>query len=61
MKIIVTGKDFEQIHDPSEQEFDSLLKRIYLTIEIWNRDNLEDQRQLIVSEVWPKPEPEPLP
>lgn len=61
MKIIVTGNKFEALHEPSEHEFQSLLKRISLTVEIWNRDNPEDQRQVIQSEVWPLPEPEPLP
>lgn len=61
MKIIITGNQFEEIHEPAEQDFPSLLQRISLTIEIWNRDNPEDQRQVIQSEVWPLPEPEPLP
>lgn len=61
MKIIVTGNQFEAIHEPAEQEFSSLLQRVSLTVEIWNRDNPEDQRQVIQSDVWPLPEPEPLP
>lgn len=59
MKIIVTGNQFEQIHEPAEQDHASLFQRISLTVEIWNRDNPEDQRQVIQSEVWPIPEPEP--
>lgn len=58
MKIIVTGNQYEQISEPNEQEFPNLAQRIKLTIEIWNRDNPEDQRQVIISEVWPMPEPE---
>lgn len=56
MKIIVTGNQFEAVHEPSEQEYANLLQRISLTVEIWNRDNPEDQRQVIQSEVWPLPE-----
>lgn len=59
MKIIIMGNQFEQIHEPSIEEFQSLAQRISLTIEIWNRDNPDDQRQVIHSEVWPLPEPEP--
>ena len=61
MKIIVTGNQFEVIHEPPEQEFASLFQRISLTVEIWIRDNPEDQRRVIQSDIWPLPEPEPLP
>lgn len=61
MKIIIKGNQFEQIHEPSEGEFVGLYQRVSLTNEIWNRDNPGDQRQVIQSEVWPLPEPEPLP
>ncbi len=58
MKIIVTGNQHEQIYEPSEEEFNGLMQRIVLTNEIHNRDNPEDQRQVIASKVWPIPEPE---
>lgn len=61
MKIIVIGNQFESIQEPAGEDYDSLFRRISLTVEIWNRENPEDQRQVIRSEVWPIPEQESLP
>lgn len=61
MKIVIIGDSFEQIYEPADLQFQNLLKRIKLDLEIWNRDHLSDQRELIQAEEWPLPEPDPLP
>lgn len=55
MKIIVVGKKFEQIHDPAEDDFAETMRRVMLTVEIWNRDRPQNQRQVKTAEVWPLP------
>lgn len=61
MKIVITGNQFEQVLEPTGEELASLRDRARLTVEIWNRDNPADQRQVMEAEVWPIPEPEPVP
>lgn len=55
MKIIVIGKKYEQIHEPADADFAETLRRVSLTVEIWNRDRPQNQRQVKTAEVWPPP------
>lgn len=59
MKIIVLGNQHEEIFEPEELDYGGLLQRISLTNEIRNRDNPDDQCQVIQVKEWPLPEPSP--
>lgn len=53
MKIIVIGQKFEQVHEPLAEEFDETLRRVSLSVEIWNRERPKNQRRIIEADMWP--------
>ncbi len=53
MRIIVTGQKCEQIYEPEISEYAEVLRRVQLSVELWNRDRPKNQRKVIEAEVWP--------
>lgn len=58
MVIVIHGTNHEQVFNASTPEdARDIANRCGLTVELWNRDNPGDLREVYIGEVWPPPAP----